>query len=113
MFAHSERYGLKHLSQDFIEAIDGIDNGVLQYPQDIAPAYRNRTDLSSRVGHLNPRWNQSVDSAGVDVCVDVHLLNDILTANRFIGTFPTSFAANRLRVPWSFGLPRKCMAPGS
>ncbi|KDN37279.1 hypothetical protein RSAG8_10261, partial [Rhizoctonia solani AG-8 WAC10335] len=49
---------------DFIEAIDGIDNGVLQYPSEIPPAYRNRTDLSSRVGHLNPRWNESVDSAG-------------------------------------------------
>ncbi|KAH7336802.1 metal-dependent protein hydrolase [Rhizoctonia solani] len=51
---------------DFIEAIDGIDNGVFQYPSDIPPAYRNRTDLSSRVGHLNPRWNEPVDSDGVD-----------------------------------------------
>ncbi|CCO33437.1 UPF0160 protein [Rhizoctonia solani AG-1 IB] len=51
---------------DFIEAIDGIDNGVLQYPSEIAPAYRNRTDLSSRVGRLNPRWNEVVDSDGVD-----------------------------------------------
>ncbi|KEP51057.1 GAMM1 protein/Ni-binding urease accessory protein (UreG), related protein [Rhizoctonia solani 123E] len=51
---------------DFIEAIDGIDNGVLQYPSEIPPAYRNRTNLSSRVGHLNPRWNESVDSDGVD-----------------------------------------------
>ncbi|KAF8755255.1 Metal-dependent protein hydrolase [Rhizoctonia solani] len=51
---------------DFIEAIDGIDNGVLQYPSEISPAYRSRTDISSRVGHLNPRWNESVDSDGVD-----------------------------------------------
>ncbi|CAE6421621.1 unnamed protein product [Rhizoctonia solani] len=53
-------------AKDFIEAIDGIDNGVLQYPSEIPPAYRNRTDLSSRVGHLNPRWNESVDSDGVN-----------------------------------------------
>jgi len=28
--------------------------------------YRNRTDLSSRVGWLNPAWNESVDSQTVD-----------------------------------------------
>ncbi|QRV77781.1 hypothetical protein RhiJN_05796 [Ceratobasidium sp. AG-Ba] len=67
---------------DFIEAIDGIDNGVLQYPQDIAPAYRNRTDLSSRVGHLNPRWNQSVDSDGVDALFQKASL---LTGTEFLG----------------------------
>ncbi|QRV92607.1 hypothetical protein RhiJN_20625 [Ceratobasidium sp. AG-Ba] len=67
---------------DFIEAIDGIDNGVLQYPQDIAPAYRSRTDLSSRVGHLNPRWNQSVDSDGVDALFQKASL---LTGTEFLG----------------------------
>ncbi|CAE6503879.1 unnamed protein product [Rhizoctonia solani] len=51
---------------DFIEAIDGIDNGVRQYPSDVPPVYRNRTDLSSRVGHLNPRWNESADFDEVD-----------------------------------------------
>jgi len=42
---------------EFIEAIDGIDNGVDRYPQEIRPRYRVHTDLSSRVGNLNPRWN--------------------------------------------------------
>lgn len=55
------------LSQEFIEAIDGIDNGISQYPNDIQPKYRNRTDLSSRVGWLNPAWNEPVDSQTVDV----------------------------------------------
>ncbi|KAG8758239.1 hypothetical protein FRC12_010063 [Ceratobasidium sp. 428] len=67
---------------DFIEAIDGIDNGVLQYPPDIAPAYRSRTDLSSRVGHLNPRWNQSVDSDGVD---QLFHKASLLTGTEFLG----------------------------
>ncbi|KAG9120216.1 hypothetical protein FRC07_004373 [Ceratobasidium sp. 392] len=67
---------------DFIEAIDGIDNGVLQYPQNIAPAYRSRTDLSSRVGHLNPRWNQSVDSDGVD---QLFHKASLLTGTEFLG----------------------------
>lgn len=52
--------------KEFIEAIDGIDNGVSQYPADIKPLYRSRTDLSSRVGHLNPAWNQPTDAATVD-----------------------------------------------
>ncbi|KJA29213.1 hypothetical protein HYPSUDRAFT_61244 [Hypholoma sublateritium FD-334 SS-4] len=51
---------------EFIEAIDGIDNGVSQYPADIAPKYRSRTDLSSRVGALNPWWNQPTDAQTVD-----------------------------------------------
>ena len=54
-------------SQEFIEAIDGIDNGISQYPNDIQPKYRNRTDLSTRVGWLNPAWNEPVDSQTVDV----------------------------------------------
>lgn len=53
--------------KEFIEGIDGIDNGVPQYPADISPKYRNRTDLSSRVGWLNSAWNQPVDSKTVDV----------------------------------------------
>jgi uncharacterized UPF0160 family protein len=54
------------LYREFIEAIDAIDNGVSQYPTDIKPKYRLRTDLSGRVGWLNPAWNQSVDSQVVD-----------------------------------------------
>ena len=57
------------LYKEFIEAIDAIDNGISQYPNDISPKYRSRTDLSSRVGWLNPTWNQSVDSKSVDVRV--------------------------------------------
>ncbi len=65
-----------HTSQDFIEAIDAIDNGISQYPKDIKALYKNRTDLSSRVGHLNPAWNQSVDAQTVDVSSGT-FLNDI------------------------------------
>ncbi|KAI0274668.1 metal-dependent protein hydrolase [Gloeopeniophorella convolvens] len=54
------------LYREFIEGIDGIDNGVSQYPNDIQPKYRNRTDLSSRVGWLNPAWNEPFDSQTVD-----------------------------------------------
>lgn len=43
---------------DFIEAVDGIDNGIGQYPSDLKPKYKSRTDLSARVGYLNPSWNE-------------------------------------------------------
>lgn len=52
--------------QEFIEGIDAIDNGIPQYSQG-TPAYRNRTDLSSRVGWLNPPWNDPRTHAEVDV----------------------------------------------
>ncbi|KDR85017.1 hypothetical protein GALMADRAFT_233581 [Galerina marginata CBS 339.88] len=52
--------------KEFVEAIDGIDNGITQYPTDIKAKYSSRTDLSSRVGALNPWWNQSTDSQTVD-----------------------------------------------
>jgi len=54
------------LYREFIEALDGIDNGVSQYSSDLQPKYRNRTDLSSRVGWLNPAWNEPFDSQTVD-----------------------------------------------
>ncbi|KAH9082050.1 GAMM1 protein [Lactarius deliciosus] len=54
------------LYKEFIEAIDGIDNGISQYPNDIQAKYRSRTDLSSRVGWLNPAWNEPFDSQTVD-----------------------------------------------
>lgn len=46
---------------NFIEGIDGIDNGVRLYPQGITPAYKVTTDLSSRIGWLNPLWNEPDD----------------------------------------------------
>lgn len=51
--------------RDFIEGIDGIDNGVSQYPKDAKKAYSVGTDLSSRVGHLNPMWNEPSDDSTV------------------------------------------------
>ncbi|KAJ7615280.1 metal-dependent protein hydrolase [Mycena polygramma] len=44
--------------KQFIEAIDGIDNGISQYPADLKPKYKSSTNLSSRVASLNPVWNQ-------------------------------------------------------
>ncbi|KAF9526434.1 metal-dependent protein hydrolase [Crepidotus variabilis] len=69
--------------KEFIEAIDGIDNGIMQYPNDIKPKYRSRTDISSRVGSLNPRWNQSTDSESVDVRFEQASL---LTGSEFLGS---------------------------
>ncbi|GAA5999163.1 Myg1p [Rhodotorula paludigena] len=43
---------------DFVEAFDGIDNGIAQYVSSEPARYRSRTDISSRVAALNPRWNE-------------------------------------------------------
>lgn len=48
----------------FMEALDGIDNGVNQY--DGPPRYQSSTDLSSRVGRLNPTWQQDATPALAD-----------------------------------------------
>jgi len=44
---------------NFIEAIDGMDNGIDCYPPEIQPKYKVHTDLSARVGGLNPWWNDT------------------------------------------------------
>lgn len=44
--------------KNFMEAIDAIDNGINQYDTDELPKYVNNTHLSSRVGNLNPVWNE-------------------------------------------------------
>lgn len=44
--------------KSFMEAIDGIDNGVNQYVSSEPPRYQSSTDLSARVGKLNPAWNE-------------------------------------------------------
>ncbi|CED82380.1 Predicted metal-binding protein [Phaffia rhodozyma] len=54
------------LYEAFIEAIDGIDNGVSQYVTSEPARYRSSTDLSSRVGGLNPRWNEKSDNSILD-----------------------------------------------
>ena len=36
----------------FIMGVDGIDNGVDQYPKEIKPFYPNKTSLWSRIGRL-------------------------------------------------------------
>ncbi|GAA6064498.1 hypothetical protein JCM10212_002386 [Sporobolomyces blumeae] len=52
--------------QDFVEAFDGIDNGVTQYVSSEPALYRSRTDLSSRIGNLNPRWNEESNDQVLD-----------------------------------------------
>lgn len=73
----------KKLYENFIEALDGIDNGIQQYEG--VSKYSSRTDLSSRVAHvggreaegeistdlfrsqLNPSWNEATSDSILDV----------------------------------------------
>jgi len=60
-----KRVTLLHMKlyDDFVEAIDGIDNGIPLFPPSAGqPAYSSKTDLSARVGYLNPAWNETLPS---------------------------------------------------
>jgi uncharacterized UPF0160 family protein len=61
--ALTEKMYLK-MYKKFIEAVDGVDNGVTQYAVEkgAVPLYENNTSLSSRVGNLNPDWNDKFDA---------------------------------------------------
>lgn len=53
----------EELYDKWLEALDGIDNGieVCEGP----PRYKEGSDLSSRVGRLNLRWNEEPDSDNI------------------------------------------------
>lgn len=44
--------------ESFIMGVDGIDNGVNQYPKEVKPAYSNPTSLNARVSRLYPMWTE-------------------------------------------------------
>jgi hypothetical protein len=99
--------------QEFIEALDGVDNGVSQYPNDIQPKYRNRTDLSSRVGWLNPPWNQPADSQTVDVGLSVSCLDRCPILFCFLGPVFQGLTTSRGGVSWPPELLWQVVAPSS
>jgi len=47
----------RRLYLNFIEGVDGVDNGIDRYPRDIKPKYKNSSSLSGRVAALKPWWN--------------------------------------------------------
>ncbi len=49
------------LYDSLLEALDAIDTGVEQVPEGVTPVYKDSTGLASRVGRLNPRWNEEDD----------------------------------------------------
>ncbi|TDL22092.1 metal-dependent protein hydrolase [Rickenella mellea] len=67
--------------KEFIESIDGIDNGISQYSTDQPPKYRVKSDLSSRVSFLNPSWNEASDGGKMDV---LFRKASELTGNEFV-----------------------------
>ncbi|AYV86709.1 MAG: hypothetical protein Sylvanvirus7_7 [Sylvanvirus sp.] len=50
-----------HIYKGFVACIDGIDNGIKQYKEGGSPDYVIKTDLSARVGYLNPEWHEQVN----------------------------------------------------
>ena len=114
--------------QDYIEAIDGTDNGVNQYSLSLTPAYRSKTDISTRVGWLNPRWNVQVSPAEVD---QIFLKASALAGDEFVSridyygnawlparqlvldalnraTFDGRVVVFDLFAPWKVSMPYRC-----
>jgi uncharacterized UPF0160 family protein len=58
----------RKLYKSFFEHIDGIDNGVEAFraTEGLERNYQVSTTLSSRVGSLNPRWNEDGSSDARD-----------------------------------------------
>jgi uncharacterized UPF0160 family protein len=50
----------------FIEAVDAVDNGINRFDTDAAPRYEQNTCLPSRVGFLNPPWNEPHTNGDLD-----------------------------------------------
>lgn len=76
--------------KSLIESIDAIDNGISTH--DGEPRYRISTDLSSRVGRLNPSWDEDQD---FDACFVKAMA---LTGSEFseaVGRFGPSWAKAR------------------
>jgi uncharacterized UPF0160 family protein len=48
----------KKLYDSLLEALDAIDTGVEMVPPGVRQVYKDTTGLASRVGRLNPRWNE-------------------------------------------------------
>jgi urease accessory protein len=96
--------------EDFVEALDGIDNGIAQYEATVAQVttralYKSKTDLSSRVAkvrlldqrparlsgaQLNPAWNE----ASTDDVLDSQFLKaSALAGSEFFENLDYTFKA--------------------
>lgn len=47
----------------YIEAMDAIDNGILQLRKPGKKYFKSNTCINHRVKHLNPNWNEEFDEA--------------------------------------------------
>lgn len=70
--------------EDLIQSVDAIDNGIYQYKSqsEVEIVYKQSTDLASRIGRLNPSWNEDASDDDRMVC----FLNAIQVAGEeFLG----------------------------
>ncbi|KAI8344651.1 metal-dependent protein hydrolase, partial [Chlamydoabsidia padenii] len=54
--------------KSFIESLDAHDNGISAYPSHLTPLFKpSPTSLPTRVGDMNPAWNESLTDTEIDV----------------------------------------------
>jgi uncharacterized UPF0160 family protein len=59
--------------ENFIAYVDGADNGINQYPDDIKSKYANTTTFGARINRTNPEWNEEKpdQSANFKIAQDI------------------------------------------
>ncbi|PVV05161.1 hypothetical protein BB560_000319 [Smittium megazygosporum] len=79
--SQSSKLELLHnkLYKSLIEGLDGIDNGVNQYPTDIEPAYEESTSISSIISGLNPWWNEPVQDFDAKFKIAVEKIGQVFS----------------------------------
>lgn len=65
------------LYDSLLEALDAIDTGVELVPSGVSVLYKDSTGLASRVGRLNPRWNEINDTTGETPNFDTRFQNAV------------------------------------
>lgn len=78
----------KKVYENFIQEIDAIDNGIPMTDEE--PRYKIRTNLSNRVGRLNPEWNSKQETNSDDIFkVAMQLVSEefLYTVNYFISVW--------------------------
>lgn len=68
------------LYDSLLEALDAVDTGVEMTPKGTELVYKDSTGLASRVGRLNPRWNEKLEEPGADADTGTETLSPSSTS---------------------------------
>jgi uncharacterized UPF0160 family protein len=70
------------LYDNLLEALDAIDMGVEMIPEGVTAVYKDTTGLASRVGRLNPRWNEIDEATGETPSLDARFQDAVVLCGK-------------------------------